>query len=135
MWTGLLKFSSVSAAILGLIVIFKFIKLIIDTVLRGYALHTVYRWSVLLIEANWGSLTNLLLHMKNAKSGKGKRPQAEAAELKEITTGQPGDKGDTKDNAHASTEASASQTDTPSKHVRFAWGNEVIIRFDALRST
>ncbi|KAI4476346.1 hypothetical protein M0804_013661 [Polistes exclamans] len=73
--------------------------------------------------------------MKNAKGDEGRRRQAEAAELKEITTGQPGDRGDTKYNAQASTEASASKTDPPSKHVRFPLENEVIIRFDALRST
>ncbi|KAI4474862.1 hypothetical protein M0804_014632 [Polistes exclamans] len=84
-----------------------------NSVLRGYALHTVYGLSVHLIGAIWGFLTNLLLHMKNTKSGKSTRPQAEATELIEITTGRPEDKNDNGDNAQASTAASASQTDPP----------------------
>ncbi|KAI4480815.1 hypothetical protein M0804_009912 [Polistes exclamans] len=106
-----------------------------NSVLRGYVLHTVYGWSVHLLDAIWGSLTNLLLHLKNTKSGKSTRSQAEAAELKEVTTGRPGDKSDTGDNAQTSRAAGASQTDPPGKHVRFTLEDEIFNRFDALRST
>jgi len=39
------------------------IKLIIDTVIHGYTLHTMYRWSLNLIGALWDSVTKLLLHL------------------------------------------------------------------------
>ncbi|KAI4476428.1 hypothetical protein M0804_013598 [Polistes exclamans] len=84
-----------------------------NSVLRDYALHTVYRWSVHFIDAIWGSLKNLLLHLKNAGNSKSTRQQEEAAELKEVTMGQPGDKGDT-GKAQALKAASASQTGPPS---------------------
>ncbi|KAI4472910.1 hypothetical protein M0804_015560 [Polistes exclamans] len=50
-WNGLLKFGSVSAAIRGVMFIFKIIKLVVDSILRGYALHTVYGWSIHLLGA------------------------------------------------------------------------------------
>jgi len=46
-------------------------KLIIDTLVHGYVLHTVYGWSLYLLGAIWNSVTQLLLHL-----GKG-RPKAE----------------------------------------------------------
>ncbi|KAI4476775.1 hypothetical protein M0804_013319 [Polistes exclamans] len=52
-----------------------------NSMLRGYGLHTVYGWSVHLIIAIWGSLTKMLIHIKNTKIGKSTRPQAEAEEL------------------------------------------------------
>ncbi|KYN01403.1 hypothetical protein ALC62_07796 [Cyphomyrmex costatus] len=43
------------------------VKLILDTIVHGYALHTVYGWSVYLIGAIWDSLTQLLLHLGKRK--------------------------------------------------------------------
>ncbi|KAL6253573.1 hypothetical protein P5V15_015413 [Pogonomyrmex californicus] len=39
------------------------VKLIIDTIIHGYALHRIYGWSIHLLGAVWSSITNLLLHM------------------------------------------------------------------------
>ncbi|KYN04401.1 hypothetical protein ALC62_04737 [Cyphomyrmex costatus] len=46
----------------------RIVKLILDTIVHGYALHTVYGWSVYLIGAIWDSLTQLLLHLGRGKS-------------------------------------------------------------------
>lgn len=62
-WGTFLKFSSVSAGIIGILMILRGIKLIIDTIIHGYALHTVYGWSLYLIGAFWDSVTYLLLHL------------------------------------------------------------------------
>ena len=39
------------------------IKLIIDTIIHGYALYTVFGWSFHSIAAIWDSVTNLILHL------------------------------------------------------------------------
>jgi len=48
--------------------IIRLIKLVIDTVIHGYALHTVYGCSLHLLGALWSSLANLLLHLAREPS-------------------------------------------------------------------
>lgn len=67
-WHGFLEFGSVSAGILGIVVIIRIIKLIIDTLVHGYALHTIYGWSLHLLGAIWSSVTSLLLHLGQSKN-------------------------------------------------------------------
>lgn len=63
LWQGFVSFGSASAGVLAIFVIVKTIKLIIDTVIHGYALHSIYGWSIHLVGAIWTSVTNLLLHL------------------------------------------------------------------------
>jgi len=63
LWQGFITFGSASAGILAIFMIFRFVKLIIDTLIHGYALHSIYGWSAHLLGAIWSSVTNLLLHM------------------------------------------------------------------------
>ena len=58
--------------------IFRGIKLIVDTVIHGYALHSMYGWS--LLAAVWNSVTNLLLYMKS-KTARGQKSKEEGEEL------------------------------------------------------
>ena len=37
--------------------------MIADIIINGYALHSVYGWSIHLLGALWDSVTNLLLHL------------------------------------------------------------------------
>lgn len=62
-WEHLVTFGSASAGILAIFIILRFIKLIIDTIIHGYALHTVYGWSLHLLGALWSSVTHLLIHI------------------------------------------------------------------------
>jgi len=62
-WGTFLSFGSTSAGVIGIYFCIRTIKLIIDTVIHGYALHTIYGWSLHLIGALWDSVTNLLLHL------------------------------------------------------------------------
>jgi len=62
-WGIFLSFGNTSAEIIGIYFCIRTIKLIIDTVIHGYALHTIYGWSLHLIGAFWDSVTNLLLHL------------------------------------------------------------------------
>lgn len=63
LWRGFMKFGSASAGVLGIFVVVRLIKLILDTLIHGYALHSMYGWSLHLLGAIWTSVTNVLLHM------------------------------------------------------------------------
>lgn len=76
LWNGFVSFGSASAGVLAIFIIIRAIKLIIDTIIHGYALHSIYGWSIHLIGAVWSSVTNLLLHL-------GKPPRAEPAPRRE----------------------------------------------------
>ncbi|XP_071579592.1 uncharacterized protein [Temnothorax nylanderi] len=66
-WSKFLIFGNISAGIIGIYLFIRIFKLILDTLVHGYALHTVYGWSVYLIGAIWDSLTQLLLHLGKRK--------------------------------------------------------------------
>ncbi|KAM0730290.1 hypothetical protein ACS0PU_004167 [Formica fusca] len=65
-WNKFLIFGDISAGIMGNYLSVTIFKLILDTIVHGYALHTVYGWSIYLIGAIWDSLTQLLLHLRRA---------------------------------------------------------------------
>jgi len=46
------------------------IKLVIDTAIHGYALHTAYECSLHLLGVIWSSLTHLLLHLARGPTNK-----------------------------------------------------------------
>lgn len=62
----------------------RIIKLIIDTIIHGYALHTIYGWSIHLIGALWDSITNLLLHLAKGSN----QEKEESKEEKEENEGE-----------------------------------------------
>ncbi|KYQ49650.1 hypothetical protein ALC60_11283 [Trachymyrmex zeteki] len=63
LWRSFVTFGSASAGVLAIFIIVRIVKLIIDTMIHGYALHTVYGWSLHLLGAVWSSVTHLLLHL------------------------------------------------------------------------
>ncbi|XP_067209354.1 uncharacterized protein [Linepithema humile] len=72
-WDRFLIFGNISAGFLGIYLAVRAVKLILDTIVHGYALHTVYGWSIYLLGAIWDSLTQLLLHLKLKKPRDGNR--------------------------------------------------------------
>ena len=78
-------FGTLSCGLIGVLIIFRGIKLIVDTVIHGYALHSVYGWSLYLLAAVWNSLTNLLLYMK-PNTTRGHKNKDETEELLAIET-------------------------------------------------
>ena len=79
-WSRFVTFGNASAGFIAIIMILQFIKTIINIVVHGYTLHTVYGWSVRLLGALFGSITHLLVHLN-------KRPAPEPpTELKEVIT-------------------------------------------------
>jgi len=63
LWGGFVKFGTASAGFIGIWMLIRLIKLIADTAIHGYALHSVYGWSLHLLGAIFSSITNLLLHL------------------------------------------------------------------------
>lgn len=86
MLESVVAFGNISAGLIGIIMIIRAIKLIIDTLIHGYALHTVYGWSLFLIGAIWDSVTNLLLHLKNGKNteDEGRNQICETIEIRDV---------------------------------------------------
>ncbi|XP_066588107.1 uncharacterized protein [Prorops nasuta] len=74
-WMGMTTFGTTSAGLLGIYMVYVIIKLTLDTLLHGYALHAAYRWGIHLVGACWNSLTNLLLHRAVAR-GQNQEPEA-----------------------------------------------------------
>lgn len=67
MWSGFITFGTASAGLLGAYMVFKTAKVLIDSLIHGIALHSIYGWSFYLIGAIWDSLTNLLIHLGNRR--------------------------------------------------------------------
>lgn len=63
LWNGFMTFGSASAGVLAIILVIRLAKLIVDTIIHGYALHSVYGWSLHLLGAVWSSVTHLLIHL------------------------------------------------------------------------
>lgn len=80
LWKGFITFGSASAGVLAMFIIIRLVKLIIDTLIHGYALHSVYGWSVHLLGAVWSSITHLLLHLgrnpRDEQSSKEDKPSS-----------------------------------------------------------
>ncbi|KMQ88976.1 hypothetical protein RF55_11456 [Lasius niger] len=86
-WNKFLLLGNFSAGLIGIYLAVRIIKLILDTIVHGYALHTVYGWSLYLLGAIWDSLTNLLLHLRARHQVKKLRPTAPAPEPQNSGTG------------------------------------------------
>lgn len=69
-WKSSVTFGSASAGILAILMILKFMKLIIDTIIHGYALYSIYGWSLHLLGALWNSVANLLLYKGTRRNNK-----------------------------------------------------------------
>jgi len=63
-------FGSAIVGVFGIFIVIRVIKLVIDTIIHGYALHTLYGCSLHLFEAIWSSLTHLLLHLARGPTNK-----------------------------------------------------------------
>lgn len=92
LWRGFITFGSASAGVLAIILLIRLAKLIIDSVIRGYALHAVYGWSLHLLGAIWSSITHLLLHLGTRATNKDEKSddveeQAEQQRLSSTSDG------------------------------------------------
>ncbi|XP_071576447.1 uncharacterized protein, partial [Temnothorax nylanderi] len=73
-WDGFITFGSATAGVMGLFIAIRIIKLLIDTLIHGYALHSAYGCTMYLFGAIWSSVTNLLLHLARGPSKESRKP-------------------------------------------------------------
>lgn len=71
MWRGFMSFGSATAGVVGVLMLIRLVKFIIDITIHGYALHTVYGCSMHLLGALWSSITHLLLHLARKPTRRG----------------------------------------------------------------
>lgn len=79
-WEGFITFGSASAGIFGIFIIIRLIKVIIDTTIHGYALHSVYGCSLHLIGAIWSSVTHLLIYLAHPPEKRGRKTRKKEGE-------------------------------------------------------
>lgn len=79
-WGKFITFGNASAGVIGVYFFIRVIKLIMDTVIHGYAIHTIYGWSLHLLGSFWDSITHLIILLSQRKSKKKEAPEEEAAE-------------------------------------------------------
>lgn len=79
-WSDVLVIGSVKITLHDYTADMRIIKLILDTIVHGYALHTVYGWSLYLLGAIWDSLTHLLLHLRTRAPSQKRTPTAPTSE-------------------------------------------------------
>jgi len=69
-WKGFVTFGSATVGVFGIFIVIRVIKLMIDTVIHGYTLHTAYGCSLHFLGDIWSSLTHLLLHLARGPTNK-----------------------------------------------------------------
>ncbi|KAH0944445.1 hypothetical protein HN011_009617, partial [Eciton burchellii] len=75
-WKGFITFGSASAGVLAVFIIARLAKLIIDTIIHGYALHSFYGCGIHLLAAIWSSVTHLILHLaRPMKTDRASQPE------------------------------------------------------------
>ena len=72
-WSKFISFGTVSAGIIAILLIFQFIKLIIDAIIRCYTLHSIFGWSLHLLGAVFASITQLLVTLGKPETPKFER--------------------------------------------------------------
>ncbi|KAL7296737.1 hypothetical protein TKK_0010150 [Trichogramma kaykai] len=78
LWSKFMSFGSASAGVIAILMILHIVKLAVDVILNGVALHRAYGWSMHMFAACLGSLTHLLV---NAGRYNGAPNQEDATEM------------------------------------------------------
>lgn len=81
LWNDFITFGSASAGILTIFLIIRLIRLIIDSIIRGYALHSIYGWSLHLLGAIWSSVTHLFLQLGSRKRERKTDPEEATSQV------------------------------------------------------
>ncbi|CAB0035514.1 unnamed protein product [Trichogramma brassicae] len=61
--SGFMSFGTISAGFIGFLMLCRLIKLVVDTAIHGYAIYSIYGFSIRLLGSIWNSVTQLLLHL------------------------------------------------------------------------
>lgn len=79
-WGWLSVFGNITSGVIGLFMILKLFKFLIDTVIHGKAIYDLYGLSLFLVGSIWDSVTTYILHRRHYKT--------ETAKTKETPTDQ-----------------------------------------------
>ena len=84
------EYGMTSSGIIMTLAICPFIKIMIDLIIRGCALHALYGWSMKLLGAFFSSVTHLLLVLNKENTTQNiRKPAGEELELKDIVINRP----------------------------------------------
>lgn len=112
LWGRFTKFGTFSASIFGIIMIIRLVKLVLDTIIQGFALHSVYGCSVFLVGAVWNSLAHLLIQLSKQQKVKEHRDKSclagNVTELQEVTA-----------EIHYATPITTTKTNYPQRYTPF----------------
>ena len=61
MWSRFVTFGTVSTGCIVIFIIIQLVKTIVDIIIQGYALHSIYGWSIHILGALWSSVSHLHL--------------------------------------------------------------------------
>ncbi|XP_076483121.1 uncharacterized protein LOC143304550 [Bombus vancouverensis nearcticus] len=86
LWTGFMEFGTVSAAIFGILAIFKLIKTIIYIAAHGYQLRETYECGIALLGAICGSVTHPLLYLKRRRNIDDQTAQPQGISITPVVT-------------------------------------------------
>lgn len=67
-WGFFITFGSFFSGIMGIVIVFKILKWVIDTIIHAKTLHELYGFSLVILGAIWDSVTLFLIHRKGTKS-------------------------------------------------------------------
>ncbi|AJG39049.1 glycoprotein [Lishi spider virus 1] len=70
-WSMFTLFGHVSSGVIGIYMLARLIKLIVDTAVHGTILYNLYGWSICLIGGIWDSITHYLIYRKRHETKKG----------------------------------------------------------------
>ena len=76
LWQKFIRFGTVSAGIIAVLMILQLLKMFIDAMIRCYTLHSIFGWSIHLLGACFASITQLLLTL-----GRPEEPEIREMEL------------------------------------------------------
>ena len=80
----------ISSGIIMTLVIWQFIKIMIDLIIRGCVLNALYGWSMKLLGATFRSVTHLLVVLNKENTIRNiRKPAGEELEMKEIVINRP----------------------------------------------
>jgi hypothetical protein len=86
LWNGLIEFGTISAAILGISIILKLIKTVVDIVIQGNQLRDTYGYGIALLGTICGSVIHLLLYIKRRNNAEDQTTQLQGITIRILIT-------------------------------------------------
>ncbi|AJG39068.1 glycoprotein [Wuchang Cockroach Virus 3] len=87
LWGWFSGFGNISAGVIGVIMVFRLIKFLLDSIVHGKALYEIYGLSIYLVGAIWDSVTTYLIHRRYSKASyKSETDHQDNSDLDKVVT-------------------------------------------------